>query len=73
MRVCACVGAWDNAHHAHRSPLFRRSPVYDTLLDDYEKGMTAARLDEIFGQARAAHGLAWLLGAAPCRPCGPGV
>lgn len=27
-------------------------PVYDTLLDDYEKGMTAARLDEIFGQVK---------------------
>ena len=25
-------------------------PVYDVLLDDFEKGMTAARLDEIFGQ-----------------------
>ena len=25
-------------------------PVYDVLLDDYEKGVTAARLDEIFGQ-----------------------
>jgi hypothetical protein len=29
------------------------SPVYDTLLDDYEKGMTSARLDEIFGQVLA--------------------
>jgi carboxypeptidase Taq len=27
--------------------------VYDVLLDDYEKGMTAARLDEIFGQVKA--------------------
>jgi hypothetical protein len=25
-------------------------PVYDTLLDDFEKGMTSARLDEIFGE-----------------------
>lgn len=30
------------------------SPVYDTLLDDYEPGMTSARLDEIFGQVRSA-------------------
>ncbi|PSC70957.1 Carboxypeptidase Taq [Micractinium conductrix] len=27
-------------------------PVYDVLLDDFEKGMTAARLDEIFGQVK---------------------
>lgn len=26
--------------------------VYDTLLDDYEKGMTSARLDAVFDQAR---------------------
>jgi len=25
---------------------------YDVLLDDYEKGMTSARLDEIFSQVR---------------------
>ena len=25
-------------------------PAYDVLLDDYEKGMTSARLDEVFGQ-----------------------
>lgn len=36
----------------------RRSPVYDCLLDDYEKGMTAARLDEIFGQVTAGWGCA---------------
>ncbi|KAI7846262.1 hypothetical protein COHA_000242 [Chlorella ohadii] len=28
-------------------------PVYDVLLDDYEKGVTAARLDEVFGQVKA--------------------
>ncbi|KAL4858840.1 Thermostable carboxypeptidase 1 [Chlorella vulgaris] len=28
-------------------------PVYDTLLDDFEKGMTSARLDEIFGEVKA--------------------
>lgn len=34
-----------------RWALVRRCrPVYDCLLDDYEKGMTAARLDEIFAQ-----------------------
>lgn len=27
-------------------------PAYDVLLEDYEKGMTAARLDEIFGQVK---------------------
>ena len=25
-------------------------PMYDVLLDDYEKGMTSARLDEIFAE-----------------------
>lgn len=25
-------------------------PAYDVLLDDYEKGMTSARLDEIFSE-----------------------
>jgi carboxypeptidase Taq len=25
-------------------------PAYDVLLDDYEKGMTSARLDEIFAE-----------------------
>ena len=30
-----------------------RRPPYDVLLDDFEKGMTSARLDEIFAQARA--------------------
>ena len=33
--------------------LLPHRPVYDVLLDDYEKGMTAARLDEIFGQVKA--------------------
>jgi len=28
------------------------SPVYDVLLDDYEKNMTAARLDEVFVKVR---------------------
>jgi hypothetical protein len=28
-------------------------PVYDVLLDDYEKGMTVARLEAVFQQARA--------------------
>lgn len=27
-------------------------PAYDVLLDDYEKGMTSARLDEVFSQVR---------------------
>lgn len=26
-------------------------PAYDVSLDDFEKGMTSARLDEIFAQA----------------------
>lgn len=28
-------------------------PVYDVLVDDYEKGVTAARLDEIFSEVKA--------------------
>ncbi|DBA84432.1 TPA: hypothetical protein ACH3X1_006065 [Trebouxia sp. C0004] len=27
-------------------------PMYDVLLDDYEKGMTSARLDEVFAEVR---------------------
>lgn len=27
-------------------------PVYDVCLDDYERGMTAARLDQVFGQVK---------------------
>ena len=60
------------------------SAVYDVLLDDYEKGMTAARLDEIFGQvslggAEGAGAGVWGWGcgthrsfaaAAPAAPCG---
>lgn len=30
---------------------------YDVLLEDYEKGMTTARLDEIFAEVRACMGL----------------
>jgi carboxypeptidase Taq len=28
-------------------------PVYDVCLDDYERGLTAARLDEVFAQVKA--------------------
>ncbi|GFR49967.1 hypothetical protein Agub_g12106, partial [Astrephomene gubernaculifera] len=28
-------------------------PAYDVLLDDYEKGLTSARLDEVFSEVRA--------------------
>ena len=27
-------------------------PIYDVLLDDFEKGMTSARLDEIFSEVK---------------------
>ena len=33
------------------------SQAYDVLLDDYEKGMTAARLDEVFAQVRGWAGM----------------
>ncbi len=36
------------------------APPYDVLLDDYEKGMTSKRLDEIFTTVRLA---------AACCPC----
>ncbi len=32
-------------------------PPYDVLLDDYEKGMTAARLTEIFDEVGSSSGL----------------
>jgi hypothetical protein len=36
-------------------------PVYDVLLDDYEKGMTTERLDEIFAQVGACmHAGGWV-------------
>ena len=31
-------------------------PIYDVLLDDYEKGMTSARLEEIFTEVHCLHG-----------------
>lgn len=40
-------------------------PAYDVLLDDYEKGMTSARLDEVFGQVR--DGLVPLIAAIKSR------
>ena len=30
-------------------------PIYDVLLDDYETGMTSARLDEIFSEVHRLH------------------
>ena len=30
-------------------------PIYDVLLDDYEKGMTSARLEEIFTEVHCLH------------------
>ena len=30
-------------------------PIYDVLLDDYEKGMTSARLEEIFSEVHRLH------------------
>ena len=30
-------------------------PIYDVLLDDYETGMTSARLDEIFSEVHLLH------------------
>ena len=30
-------------------------PIYDVLLDDYEKGMTSARLEEIFSEVHCLH------------------
>ncbi|EFJ40298.1 hypothetical protein VOLCADRAFT_108221 [Volvox carteri f. nagariensis] len=40
-------------------------PVYDVLLDDYEKGATSARLDEVFTQVR--EGLVPLIAAIKSR------
>lgn len=49
-------------HHPHQVDINRQkaaaidpnAPVYDVLLDDYEKGMTAARLDEVFAEVQAS-------------------
>ncbi|KAG2426831.1 hypothetical protein HXX76_012882 [Chlamydomonas incerta] len=41
------------------------APPYDVLLDDYEKGLTSARLDEVFAQVR--EGLVPLIAAIKSR------
>mmetsp|Transcript_39148 Transcript_39148/g.124614 ORF Transcript_39148/g.124614 Transcript_39148/m.124614 type:complete len:506 (-) Transcript_39148:129-1646(-) len=43
--------------------------AYDVCLDDFERGMTAARLDEVFGEVR--EGLVPLLAAIRAAPGGP--
>ena len=51
------------------TPAPLRSPVYDTLLDDYEKGLSAARLDTAFAQLKA--GLVPLLAEVRARGTPP--
>ncbi|KAL4428286.1 hypothetical protein ABPG75_002375 [Micractinium tetrahymenae] len=43
---------WVNLRQEKAALVDPSVPVYDCLLDDYEKGMTAARLDEIFSQVK---------------------
>ena len=44
---------WVDVNQQKAAAIDPTKPVYDVLLDDYEKGMTAARLDEIFAEVGA--------------------
>ena len=48
--------------------------MYDVLLDDYEKGMTVARLEAVFQQARvpAAAAAAFVCVSCICLVCATG-
>eukprot|EP00878_Enallax_costatus_P001574 GHUV01001725.1.p1 GENE.GHUV01001725.1~~GHUV01001725.1.p1 ORF type:complete len:544 (+),score=156.71 GHUV01001725.1:74-1705(+) len=43
---------WVDVNKQKAAAIDPAKPAYDVLLDDYEKGMTAARLDEIFAEVR---------------------
>eukprot|EP00775_Hariotina_reticulata_P006119 gene6119-6358_t len=43
---------WVDVNQQKAAAIDPSKPVYDVLLDDYEKGMTSARLDEIFAEVR---------------------
>lgn len=43
---------WVDVNKQKAAAIDPAAPAYDVLLDDYEKGMTSARLDEIFAEVR---------------------
>eukprot|EP00877_Chromochloris_zofingiensis_P002211 jgi/Chrzof1/11991/Cz06g17100.t1 len=43
---------WVDVSHQKAAAIDPNAPVYDVLLDDYEKDMTSERLDKIFTQVR---------------------
>lgn len=43
---------WVDVNKQKAAAIDPAKPAYDVLLDDYEKGMTSARLDEIFAEVR---------------------
>jgi carboxypeptidase Taq len=44
--------AWVDLNREKAAAIDPSRPAYDVLLDDYEKGMTSARLDAIFTEVR---------------------
>lgn len=43
---------WVDVSHQKAAAIDPNAPVYDVLLDDYEKDMTSERLDKIFTQVQ---------------------
>lgn len=43
---------WVDVNKQKAAAIDPTKPAYDVLLDDYEKGMTSARLDEIFSEVK---------------------
>lgn len=41
---------WIDVNKQKAAAIDPSKPAYDVLLDDFEKGMTSARLDEIFAE-----------------------
>lgn len=58
---------WVDVNKQKAAAIDPNLPAYDVLLDDYETGMTSARLDEIFAEVRI-RGLQW--DVAEPFPCG---
>lgn len=51
-RFLPLLEQWIEISHEKASAIDPHRPAYDVLLDDYERGMTSARLDQIFGELR---------------------
>jgi Zn-dependent M32 family carboxypeptidase len=47
---------WVDVNKQKAAAIDPSAPAYNVLLDDYEKGMTSARLDEIFAEVGGTGG-----------------